>query len=154
MQKITALSKTQKKPTALPRNVFLTGVHQLLVTDRVESAFVIANNCQGQLQTARRISISINNVFESATRISISTNNVFDATRISISTNNVFESATRTLSHNQYLHNRSLQTATIPKFLERAEIFQMWDAMVQIQHARTHTHTLVLRRIAIYDSST
>jgi hypothetical protein len=37
--------------TALLPNIFLSGIHQLLVTYKKLSAFPGANNCQGQLQT-------------------------------------------------------------------------------------------------------
>jgi len=40
-----------KIATAFQPNVFLTGLHRLLLTNKWVSAFPITNNCQGQLQT-------------------------------------------------------------------------------------------------------
>ena len=39
----------KKKATALQPKVFLTGIHQLLITSKGHSAFPSPNLCQGQL---------------------------------------------------------------------------------------------------------
>ena len=43
--------------TALQSSIFLTGIHRLLVTNKERSAFPNANNCQGQLQSPRSVSV-------------------------------------------------------------------------------------------------
>jgi hypothetical protein len=44
--------------TALQSNVFLTGMHRLLVTDKGQLVFLIANPCQSHLQTAQLVTLS------------------------------------------------------------------------------------------------
>jgi hypothetical protein len=44
--------------TAIQPNVFLTGIHRLLVTRKGRSSFPSANNCQGQMQTPQSVSVS------------------------------------------------------------------------------------------------
>jgi hypothetical protein len=43
--------------TALQPNVFLTGIHRLLVTKKGQSSLPGANHCSGQLQTAQSMSV-------------------------------------------------------------------------------------------------
>jgi hypothetical protein len=47
----------EQNTTALYANVFLTGIHWLLVTSIGQLAFPSANNCQGQLQTLQSLSV-------------------------------------------------------------------------------------------------
>jgi hypothetical protein len=44
--------------TARQLNVFLAGMHRLLVTNKGGSAFPSTNNCQGQLQTPQSVSVA------------------------------------------------------------------------------------------------
>jgi hypothetical protein len=46
-----------KNTYALYHNVFLTGTHRLLVTNKWGLSFPTANNCQGQLKTPRSVSV-------------------------------------------------------------------------------------------------
>jgi len=51
-EKTSIISHTQNT-TALQPNVFVTGIHLLLATNKRQSAFASANLCQGQLQTSQ-----------------------------------------------------------------------------------------------------
>jgi hypothetical protein len=48
--------------TALQSNLFLTGIHRLLVRNKGWSGFLIENNCQGQLQTPQSVLLSTTSV--------------------------------------------------------------------------------------------
>jgi hypothetical protein len=49
---------TRKNTTALQLDVFVTGIHRLLVTSKGRSAFPSTKNCQGQLQTLQSLSVA------------------------------------------------------------------------------------------------
>jgi hypothetical protein len=54
-QKVTVLSHTQKRTTALQPGVFLSGIHRVLLKNKVRSAFASANNCQSQIRTPQSV---------------------------------------------------------------------------------------------------
>ena len=51
LQKITYYVTHARHTTALQPNLFLTGIHRLLVTNKWRPSFPSPNNCQGHLQT-------------------------------------------------------------------------------------------------------
>jgi hypothetical protein len=56
-ENITVFISHAQNTTALQPNLFLTGIHQLLVTNKGPSPFLSAKNCQGQLQTPQSVSV-------------------------------------------------------------------------------------------------
>ena len=52
------ISSHAQNTTALQADVFFTGIHRLLVTNKERSAFPSADHCQGQLQTRQSLSVA------------------------------------------------------------------------------------------------
>ena len=57
---LTVLSHTQKRTTALKSDVFLGGIHRVVLKDKRRSAFANVNNCQCKLKTPRSVSVYVN----------------------------------------------------------------------------------------------
>jgi len=56
-KKTNSIISHVQNTTAIQPNVFVTGIHLLLATNKRQSAFASANLCQGQLQTSQSTAV-------------------------------------------------------------------------------------------------